>query len=94
MEAKQYIEENYGAGHLKTVIELNDVTSLEALMDEFAEWKSKNCNIYDVTNSALNEIRDICNNTNELNLNFTTQEARDCDNALSEILIICDEALP
>lgn len=53
MGAKQYFEENYDAEHLKKVVELNDVTSIEALMDEYAEWKSKNCHISDVMPSLL-----------------------------------------
>ena len=48
MDSKKYIESEYGVEHLKSVMKLNDETSLYALMDEYAGWKSKKCNIPDV----------------------------------------------
>ena len=43
MEAREYFEKEYGHEHIETVVEMKDWFSLYGLMDEFAEWKVKNC---------------------------------------------------
>ena len=50
--------------------------------------------LHDVSNSALLEIKQICNDTEELSENFTYDEAINCDKALTQILEIIDETLP
>lgn len=52
MKAKEYLEKNYGQGHLQSVMQLDDILSIFALMDEFAEYKVKNCNAPDVVKSV------------------------------------------
>ena len=52
MKAKEYLEKNYGQGHLQSVMQLDDILSIFALMDEFAEYKVKNCNAPDVSVSS------------------------------------------
>ena len=41
--------------------------------------------------NAINEIKEICYNTNELGSNFTDKEAMDCDEALTDIFQICEK---
>ena len=45
MEAREYFKKEYGHEHIETVVEMKDWVSLYGLMDEFAEWKVKNCSI-------------------------------------------------
>lgn len=52
MEAREYFEKEYGHEHIETVVEMKDWFSLYGLMDEFAEWKVKNCSIPDVMKSV------------------------------------------
>lgn len=44
MEAREYFEKEYGHEHIEDVVGMGDWVSLYSLMDEFAEWKVKNCN--------------------------------------------------
>ena len=39
--------------------------------------------------AAIDEIRDICENTDELEANYTDEQARNCDQALCDIIGIC-----
>jgi hypothetical protein len=52
MEAKEYFEKEYGHEHIEMVTEMKDWVSLYGLMDEFAEWKVKNCSIPAVISSV------------------------------------------
>lgn len=44
--------------------------------------------------SALVDILNICENTEELSANYTYSDAKNCDNALTEIQTICNDVLP
>ena len=39
--------------------------------------------------AAIDEIRDICENTDELGTNYSDEQARNCDQALCDIIGIC-----
>ena len=56
MEAREYFEKEYGHEHIEDVVGMGDWVSLYSLMDEFAEWKVKNCNTPLVSVSALEQI--------------------------------------
>lgn len=60
MKAKEYLEKNYGQGHLQSVMQLDDILSIFALMDEFAEYKVKNCNATAVSKSISTEYAEFC----------------------------------
>ena len=57
MEAREYFEKEYGHEHIEMVVEMKDWVSLYGLMDEFAEWKVKNCSIPAVIKSVCDQCR-------------------------------------
>jgi hypothetical protein len=52
MEAREYFEKEYGHTHIEAVVEMKDWISLYGLMDEYAEWKVKNCSIPNVVGQS------------------------------------------
>ena len=78
MEAREYFEKEYGHEHIEIVVEMKDWVSLYGLMDEFAEWKVKNCSIP----AVMGELT--CDNCGcHPNTIYTTSKGRFCESCKS-----------
>ena len=75
----------------------NSVSVQQALLkvwNECEQERVKNCSIPDIINSSLIDIKEICESTDELPANFSNEQARNCDDALNQIMRIVDDITP